>query len=147
MTKRPRFRLTSPTQAQIKRAMRPKEIQIHCAYVAWTVRMRSMHPVLSRGFHPANGEQRDAKTGAKLQRMGVRAGVLDWCLPVARGGFAGLWIEFKRPGEKPTKVQASEIEQLRAEGHCVAVCDDWERAAQLTMDYVAGKLKREMEPA
>lgn len=29
-------------------------------------------------FHPANGENRSAKTGALLKRMGVKPGVSDW---------------------------------------------------------------------
>lgn len=47
-------------------------------------------PALKRGYHTPNGEHRDPRTAAKLRRMGVRAGVLDWALPVARGDFAGL---------------------------------------------------------
>ena len=135
--KRPRFRLTSPTAAQIAKATRPKEIQIHCAYVAWCRRMQGLHPELARGFHPPNGEARDAITGAKLKRMGTRSGIPDWCLPVPRGGHHGLFIEFKRPGEKPTSNQAGEIAALRADGYCVEIFDDWERAAEFTARYLA----------
>lgn len=137
---RPRFRLTSPTAKQIERAIRPKEIQTHCAYVAWTLRLKHRVPELARGFHPANGEERAAKTGEKLRRMGVRPGVLDWHLPCARGPYGGLWLEFKRKGAKPSPWQQYEIEQLRAEGYCVAVFTDWELAAQYTLDYLAGKV-------
>ena len=134
--KRPRFRLTSPTAAQIAKATRPKEIQIHCAYVAWCRRMQGLHPELARGFHPPNGEARDAITGAKLKRMGVRASVLDWCLPVPRGGHHGLFIEFKRSGEKPTPGQSVEIAALRADGYRVEVFDDWAQAAEFTAGYL-----------
>jgi hypothetical protein len=134
--KRPRFRLTSPTAAQLARAMAPSETQIQCAYVAWCRRLQTQLPALARGFHPANGEHRTPATAAKLQRMGVRRGVLDWCLPVARGDFTALWIEFKKPREKPTPEQAHEIEQLRLEGCRVEVCDDWERAAEITLEYL-----------
>lgn len=140
ISKRPRFRLTAPTRAQIERATRPKEVQIHCAFVAWATRMRGTVPALARAFHPANGELRDPKTAAKLQRMGVRAGVLDWCLPVARGGYGGLWIEFKRQGGKPTPAQALEIANLESEGYCVAVHDDWEKAASFALAYLSGRL-------
>jgi hypothetical protein len=151
MIRRPRFRLTSPTEAQIRAATHPKEIQVHCAYVAWTERLKRQIPALARGFHPANGELRDARTGAKLKRMGVRSGVLDWCLPVARGGFGGMFIEFKRPDgkaadKKLTPEQSAEVPLLLAEGYHVEVHDDWERAAQATLDYVAGKIVRAMEP-
>jgi VRR-NUC domain len=111
-------------------------MQIHCAYVAWCRRLQTQFPALARGFHPANGELRTPATAAKLKRMGVRAGVLDWCLPVARGHFASLWIEFKRPGGKPTEEQRHEIEQLRANGSKVEICDDWEKAAKITLEYL-----------
>jgi hypothetical protein len=64
--------------------------------------------------------------------------VLDWCVPVARGAFSALWIEFKAPRKIPSMEQRHEIEQLRAEGCRVEVCDDWEKAAAITLDYLKG---------
>mgnify|MGYP004433785991 CR=1 FL=1 len=40
-------------------------------------------------------KQRDARTAANLKRQGVKAGVPDLHLPVARGGYNGLYIELK----------------------------------------------------
>jgi hypothetical protein len=134
--KRPRFRLTSPTAAQLARAMAPSETQIQCAYVAWCRRLQTQVPALARGFHVPNGEHRTDATAAKLKRMGVRKGVLDFSLPVRRGDFTALWIEFKAPGKPLTEEQKHEVIQLRAEGCRVEVCDDWERAAEITLEYL-----------
>ncbi len=35
-----------------------------------------------------------------------------------------IWIEFKRPGEVPTKLQAQRHTELRAQGAAVYVCDN-----------------------
>lgn len=43
-----------------------------------------------------NGGYRDYYEGAKLKRMGVKSGVPDLCICLARGGYHGLYIELKR---------------------------------------------------
>jgi hypothetical protein len=134
--KRPRFRLTSPTPTQLRRMLAPSETQTQCAYVAWCRRMQNHVPALARGFHIPNGEHRTPATAAKLQRMGVRKGVLDYCLPVRRGEFTALWIEFKKLDNGPSPEQRHEIKELRAEGCRVEVCDDWEKAAEITLEYL-----------
>jgi hypothetical protein len=137
--KRPRFRLSSPTKAQIERLTAPSEVQVITAYVAWCRRMQGVMPELARGFHIPNGEARDAKTGAKLKRMGVRPGVLDWCLPVPRAGYHGMWIEFKKVGGIISEEQKTEIEALRGNLYCVAIFKDWLKAAEFTQNYLGYK--------
>lgn len=39
--------------------------------------------------------KRDKATAVALKRQGVKAGVPDICLPVARNGYHGLHIELK----------------------------------------------------
>ena len=53
-------------------------------------------PPASLIFAIPNGGQRSKITGAKLKLEGVRAGVPDLFLPVARHGYHGLFIEMKR---------------------------------------------------
>ena len=40
-----------------------------------------------------------------MKRQGVKAGVPDICLPVARNGYHGLYIELKAGKNKATKNQ------------------------------------------
>lgn len=56
-------------------------------------------------FAIPNGGKRDAREAAHMKRQGVRAGVPDLCVPVARGGFHGLYIEMKVGKNKPTDKQ------------------------------------------
>jgi len=90
-------------------------------------------------FHPANGEIRDARTGAKLHAQGVRRGVLDLWLPVPRGGFCGLVIELKAPKNYPSKEQRIWIDFLERMGWRVVVCRSVEECIQATCLYLNSK--------
>ncbi|MBC3486703.1 VRR-NUC domain-containing protein [Pseudomonas sp. SWRI50] len=46
-------------------------------------------------YHVPNGGHRIKAVAAKLKGQGVKAGVPDLVLPMARGGYFGLYIEFK----------------------------------------------------
>lgn len=41
------------------------------------------------------------------------------------------WVEFKATGEKPTELQQQEIDEMRAHGLTVYVCDSREQAAEI----------------
>lgn len=73
-------------------------------------------------FHVPNGGARSQQAGMKFKALGVRPGCPDLALPVARGGFHGLWLEVK-DGEKGIVSDVQEMWQkrLREEGHCVGV--------------------------
>lgn len=86
-----------------------------------------------RGFSP-RVRQRD---GARLKAEGRKQGMLDICLPVARGSFHGLYMELKVPGGHPTKEQRRWSAALRAEGYRAEIVIGWEGARDLIRDYVA----------
>lgn len=65
---------------------------------------------------------------ADLKAQGMRPGVLDFELPTARGGFIGLWIELKVDKNTTSPEQKRFIADLKAAGHCVAVCRGWDKA-------------------
>ena len=60
----------------------------------------------------------------------------DTHLPVAREGFAGLWIEFKAGRNKLTELQEEWRNLLEVEGHKVCVCYSWQEAALATVRYL-----------
>lgn len=105
---------------------------------AWHPATLAKHPELARAFHVPNGGYRNAITGARLKFLGVRRGVPDICLPMARSGKHALWIEMKAMDGKLTPDQAAEIDQLRADGHVAAVCYGWEQAQGVVVKYLAG---------
>lgn len=98
-----------------KRARKAKELSLHVAAVQY---IEAMIPNCL-GYHIPNGERRDKKTGAKLKRMGAKAGVADYCLPY--GGGRTVYFEFKAEGGKTSKKQKEWIQRMRDFGHKVAV--------------------------
>lgn len=78
------------------RTLQPTEHQIQSAIVRWAELQSGKYPALRLLFAIPNGGWRHMTTAAKLKAEGVRPGVPDLALPVARNGFIGLWMEVKR---------------------------------------------------
>lgn len=91
-------------------------------------------------FAIPNGGKRNKATAGKLKAEGVKAGVPDICLPVARGRFHGLYIELKAPGGKASDSQSSWLKALAAQGYCAHVCVGWESAKNVIVAYLEGRL-------
>lgn len=79
-------------------------------------------------YHIPNGGKRNVAEAAHLKRLGVRAGVPDLCIPVARGRYHSLYVEMKAGRGKPTEKQVEWIERLGRLGHCAIVCNGSEQA-------------------
>lgn len=104
-------------------------------------------PCLALLFHIPNGGARgdnkesNAIRGAAMKAEGVKPGVYDLFLPVARGSWHGIFIEMKKPGEKIKK--GSEQEQfgfdVSYEGYGAICCDSWRLAADTLRSYVEWK--------
>lgn len=88
-------------------------------------------------FHVPNGGLRSKSEAARLKAEGVRAGVPDLCIPVARGIYHSLYIEMKHGKGKPTEEQVRWIQLLRAEGMCAYVCVGAGNAIELIQRYMA----------
>lgn len=85
-----------------------------------------------------NGGHRARRTASQLKDEGVKAGVPDYHLPVARGGYIGLWVELKRTkGGRLQPEQRAWMDALAAQGHRVALCKGWEAAFNVIRDYLA----------
>lgn len=83
-----------------------------------------------------NGGRRDKAEAAHLKRQGVKSGVPDLHLPVARGNYHGLYIEMKVGNNKPTKNQKEWINALKANGYAVEVCYSAAAARQIIIAYL-----------
>ena len=86
-------------------------------------------------FHVPNGGSRHPREAVKLKHMGVRPGVPDILLPVAKQGYYGLAIELKSGKNKPTEHQLKWIEYLRSQNWYVTVCYSWEDALYCSLLY------------
>ena len=89
-------------------------------------------------FHIPNGGSRNKAEAANLKRQGVRAGVPDLCIPVANGGYHGLYIEMKAGKNKPTDNQVRWLELLRRNGYAAFVCYGAENAIECIRRYLHG---------
>lgn len=112
------------------------EHAIQSAYFDWA----KLHSEACRAFAIPNGGYRQVVTASKLKKEGVRKGVLDLCLPLARSGCHGLWIEFKANSKNLTTEQSEEAHQLVKDGFCVVVAWDTIAAIEATKEYLADKL-------
>lgn len=106
----------------------------------WARMMSGKWPELELLYHIPNEGKRSHKTGARMKAEGLRRGVPDICLPVARGGHHGLYIEMKRvKNSKVTKEQFEWIEALVAQGYVAAVCRGCDEAISLITSYLSGR--------
>ena len=70
---------------------------------------------------PNGGSRKKAEAG-RFRARRREGGVPDLCLPVARGGFHGLYIELKRQkGSKTSDDQKAWLSNLEKQGYFVAL--------------------------
>lgn len=117
------------TVRRVERAPVPKltEHDLQCAVIAECDRRAILRPEYGLILHIPNGEYRTKATAGRLKAMGVRAGILDFLLPIARHGYHSLWIETKITPNKPTAAQLEWIRRLQMEGHrCRVIWDSFD---------------------
>jgi len=113
-----------------------REYQDQCALFQWVAYNIKKYPELKLLHASANGGLRNKIVAAKLKRSGVRAGVPDVCLPIARMGYNALYIEMKVKPNKPTKMQLAWHDALMIENNKVVVCYGWEAAVAVIEGYI-----------
>lgn len=127
--------------AQRKPNLTPHEDKEQENLLIWAAWNSGKYPELTLLYHIANGGKRGKREAARLKAQGVKAGVPDLHLPVARGGYHSLYIELKRrEGGTVSDAQKGWIADLRREGNCVAVCRGSEEAERVIVGYLGGKV-------
>lgn len=114
------------------------EAQEQVALMQWANLHRGKYPELELLYHIPNGGSRHPAEAARLKQQGVKAGVPDLCLPVARCGCNGLYIELKAGRNKPTKDQIKWLEQLARQGYRAITCWGFEAAKDEIIRYLEG---------
>ena len=97
----------------------PSEAQEQMALLEW---FEWTHPNILI-FHIPNGERRDARTGHKLKKLGVKRGIPDLFIPAW-----GVWIEMKSAKGRLTLEQIDMYEYLERVGYDVLACYGFEDA-------------------
>jgi hypothetical protein len=83
-----------------------------------------------------NGEMRSTLVAKRLKMEGVRAGIPDICLPVARGKYHALYIEMKAPGGRVATHQELMHELLSRADNLVVVCRSTPEAIETICRYM-----------
>lgn len=89
---------------------------------------------------PNGGSRKNKFEGWRLKKSGTKAGVSDLFLPVPRGGFFGLWIEFKAAPPHDSKVsekQAEWIKKMRMQGYRAEVGKGVVEAMEIFRNYLS----------
>jgi len=89
----------------------------------------------------SNGGLRGKAEAARLKAEGVKAGVPDLCIPIARGGYHGLFVEMKFGRNKPTDEQMKWLSTLERNGYMATVCWGAEEAIAVIEQYAKGRLR------
>jgi hypothetical protein len=120
------------------RRKRPLEREHHeqVALFKWAKMREKRIPELALMYAIPNGGKRSKAVAGKLKAEGVKAGVPDICMPVARGKHHGLYIELKAPGGKPSDTQSKWIKDLSDQGYYACVCVGWENAKTVIEAYL-----------
>ena len=99
--------------------------------------IRQKWPELALLHHIKNETTEGARQVAVDRAMGVRKGVPDLHLPIARGQYHSLYIEMKTDTGKASAEQKWWGEQLLAAGNMWKVCHGWESAVRVLEWYLS----------
>ena len=112
----------------------------------WAKQMEMYVPELALLFAIPNGAKlpwRKNKRGKRyspeakhLISEGLKAGVLDVCLPIPRNGYHGMWIEMKIGRNYPSDKQKAWIVALLEQGYRVDVQYSADDAIRAICDYL-----------
>lgn len=118
----------------------PTESEEQQALFQWAENLTYLYPELELLHHIPNEGKRSKAYGAKLRKEGLKEGVPDVHLPVARGQYHSLYIEMKRRSDSVTsQPQRRWIRNLKKYGNAAYVCHGWEEAARVIEEYLKSK--------
>jgi hypothetical protein len=99
--------------------------------------IEDIYPVLKLLYAVPNGGDRNLSVARKLKAEGVLAGVADLCLPAARRGYHGLYIEMKSEEGVATKEQKEFLRGVSGEGYCSVIAQGVDEG-KATLEWYLG---------
>ena len=123
--------------------MLTNESDLQSSIFSWAEYLERKLPELGKLYASANGGVRNIITARNLKRMGVRSGVPDIHLPVARCGYHSLYIEIKieDSNSKESIAQKWWRLALNSEGHLSVVCFSYSEITSLLTHYIDGSFE------
>lgn len=116
--------------------MNREEQELQIAFFEWAKWQKGRYPELRLMHHIPNGGKRSKAEAAIFKAMGVKRGVPDVFLPVPRGIYHGLYIEFKSDSGTPTSDQKEFLKSLQEAGYFVCVSNKLDKAISITERYL-----------
>jgi hypothetical protein len=113
------------------------------ALIEWCEYMVYKYPELALIYHIPNEGKRSIAYAVRMKRMGLRSGVPDLCLPVARGKWHGMYIEMKADGGKPSIEQSAWQCKLTAQGYMCITAWSFDYAKDCITAYLETKKENE----
>jgi hypothetical protein len=121
----------------VKLIAKPKdEFQHQENVINWSLIHRDEYPELALLHSVPNGGSRNKIEAVNLKRTGLKPGVPDLDLPVARGRYHGLRIEMKDDEGTESAKQIWWREKLTEQGYFSTVCHGWESACRAIEWYL-----------
>jgi hypothetical protein len=106
------------------------------ALINWARLNTKKYPELDLLFSIPNGGKRHIGVAKKLKAEGVKPGIPDLFLPVARGNYHGMFIEMKADKGRLSPAQKQLHNDLGLQGYKVETYWDWQDAAEGIIQYL-----------
>lgn len=106
------------------------------ALFSWAKSAEKRYPELQWMFAVPNAAKRSVRLAARMKAEGLKSGVPDILLPVARMGYHGLFIEMKAPKGRLSENQEVWLAGLCEQGYKSVVCCGWEVARDTIIEYL-----------
>jgi hypothetical protein len=108
------------------------------ALFAWAALSKQTYPELEFCLYAIKNEEKSgsAIVGSRFRASGVKKGVADVFLSVARNGYHGLYIEMKAAKGKLSKEQIIFGDKVREQGYGWVCCYSWESAKNIIIQYL-----------
>lgn len=114
------------------------EDKIQMQIIKWTQvpAVREKYPELALLYHTANERKCSVYQGVHLKKMGVKSGIPDLHLPVARKGYHGLHMELKSKNGRLSDNQKWWLDKLSEQGYLCVVYRDPKEAFEQLVRYL-----------
>lgn len=118
----------------------PLEEDEQAKYFRWVRSKQIKYPFMKWIHASLSGIRLTPRTASKAKTQGNRKGICDICIPCARRGYHGAYIEMKRQrGGKLSPEQVEFLAHLEAEGYYKSVAKGAEHAIEITKFYLGIK--------
>lgn len=108
------------------------------ALIDWVHLNQTKHPELRLLYATPNAGKRSVGAAKWMQAEGMRKGVPDLCLPCARNGYHGLYIEMKVEGGRMRPEQKEYLRMLQDQDYCAVIAWSADEAIQIIEEYLDG---------